>query len=538
MPEETVPPAAPLAPAEIPDWLREIAPPEAAAPEAAPPPVEPVPEEVVPAEPLPTPAEIPDWLREIAPPEAAAPEVAPPPAEPVPEEVVPAEPLPTPAEIPTWLREIAPPEAAAPEGAPPLPPEKAPPEAAPSAPPLIELPPEAEVPQVPEWLTELQAEPAPPSAPTIPAFEGIGPPPPAELEGEIAGAVGLAPAAIPDWLEALRPRPEAPTAPAEVEPMETEGLLEGLRGVLAPPPAFQVPATREHAPPSEISQASLARAELLQSLLARPAEAPQPTARRRDVSMGERVQRWLVTAVLLVATIGILIAPLMMGDSPVLTQPTPSWRVITAHDAVQDLSTGDSVLVAFEYGPSEADELDLVGGPAVRHVADQGAQISVVSTRPEGLAAAEGLLNTIQVPREQYTYAYRPGDATGVSQLLAGTSVRPGLVLVLTAQPGPLRWWVEQTRALYGDTVPVVVGMSAALESTASPYLDASAGQIEGAINGFSGAAAYETLRGTPGQATQRLNALAVGHLAIVGLMILGAAFYALGGSRGRESNA
>jgi hypothetical protein len=213
--------------------------------------------------------------------------------------------------------------------------------------------------------------------------------------------------------------------------------------------------------------------------------------------------------------------------------------VITAHSAIQDLSAGDSVLVAFEYGPSEADELDLVAEPAVRHVLDQGAQISVVSTRPEGLAVAEGLLNTIQGPQEQqYTHAYRPGDATGVSQLLADASVRPGLILVLTAQPGPLRWWVEQARALYGDTVPVVAGMSAALESTASPYLDVSARQIEGAINGLSGAAAYETLCGSPQRATQRLNALAVGHLAIVGLMILGAAFYTLGGLGGREGNA
>ena len=538
VPEEAVPTAPPPTPGEIPDWLREIAPPAAAAPAAAPPPVEAVPEEAVPTAPPPTPGEIPDWLREIAPPERAAPEPALPPVEAVPEEAVPAAVPSTPAEIPDWLREIAPPEGAAPEAVPPIAPERAPPGAVPSVPPLAELPAEAGAPEVPAWLAGFQAKPAPPSAPTTPVFEGIPPRPAAEPETGIGAVEGLAPAAIPDWLEDLRPRQEIPVPVAEEEPMETEGLLEGLRGVLTPPSAFKVPAVREHAPPPGVSQASLARAELLQTLLARPAEALRPQARQRGVSTGERVQRWLVAAVLLIAAGSILIAPLIPLNVPALTQLTPSYRVITAHSTIQDLSAGDSVLVAFEYGPAEADELDLVAAPAVRHVLDQGAQISVVSTRPEGLAMAEGLLNTIQGPEGQYTQAYRPGDATGVSQLLADASVRPGLILVLTAQPGPLRWWVEQARALYGDTVPVVAGMSAALESTASPYLDASARQIEGAINGLSGAAAYETLYGSPQRATQRLNALAVGHLAIVGLMILGAAFYTLGGLRGREGNA
>ena len=103
MPEEAAPevPEAP-APAEIPEWLRELAPPEVRAPEA------------------PAPAEIPEWLREVAPPEAEAPE-APAPAE-IPEwlrEVAPPEAeapeAPAPAEIPEWLREVAPPEVRAPE---------------------------------------------------------------------------------------------------------------------------------------------------------------------------------------------------------------------------------------------------------------------------------------------------------------------------------------------------------------------------------------------------------------------------------------
>ena len=532
-----------LEPAEVPDWLREIAPPEMAppemaAPEAAPSAAGPEPEEAAPPVLPPLEAEVPDWLREIAPPEMAASEAPPPAAGPAPEEAAPPVLPPVEADVPDWLREIAPPEAAPPPSPVVGMPEglaEAPAEAAPAVPPLTEPPTEAGITEVPEWLAELKAEPAPPATPSAPVFGDIAPSTLSEAEMEIAAAGGLAPAAIPDWLEALRPRPEAALTAIEEEPAEMEGLLEGLRGVLSPVPAFGAPTVRDQAPPSATSEASLARAQVLQSLLARTAKAPQPQARKRGVGTGERLQRWLVTVVLLMATGSVLIAPLIGIDLPTLTQSTTPSGVIRSYNAVQGLSAGDPVLVAFEYGPAEADELNLVGEPVLRHLVERGAQMSIVSTQPENRAVAEGLLGVIAAPLDQYTYSYRPGDATGVSQLLADAPVQPKMILVLTARPGPLRWWVEQTQARYGDTIPVVVGMSAALESAASPYQDTRAGQMEGAIYGLSGAAGYETLLGSPEQITGQLNALALGHLAIVGLMILGALFYTPGGLQGRK---
>jgi len=588
-PEEPAPEIPAPVPAEIPDWLQEIAPPEVTAPEAAPPAAETAPEEPAPETPTPALAEIPNWLQEIAPPEAAAPEAAPPAAETAPEEPAPETPTPALAEIPDWLQEIAPPEAAAPEAAPPaieVTPEEAPteetappplpfvgtpppivaeapewlreitqeedaiPEAAPPAPPAVEFPTEAETIEAPEWLAELQAEPAPPSAPSVPAFEGVTPPLPPEPGIGMAEVEGLAGAEIPDWLKALRPRPEAAEAAAEEEAVETEGPLQGLRGVLPPAPAIEVPPVRESTLTAGVSEASLARAQLLQSLLARPAEMPRPEVRKRGVSIGERIQRWLVAAVLLVAVGGVLIPPLVGFNIPTLTQPTTPSGAIRLYNVVQGVNAKDTILVAFEYGPPEADELNLVAEPILRHLLDRGARISAVSTQPEGLTVAAGLLSDIVASEERYTeeqytlVGYRPGGVTGVSQLLTNLDIppmgeteggtHPRLILVLTAQPAPLRWWVEQTRAL-GDTYSIVAGVSAALEPAASPYLDASAGQLEGTINGLSGAAAYEAYRGLGGRATQRTNALAAGHVAVVGLMTLGAVFYAVGGLRGGE---
>ena len=539
-PEEAVPVTPPPVSAEMFDWLQEIAPPAAAvAPEAEP-------EEATPVEFPPVPAEVPDWLREMAPPEAAA--VAP---EAEPEQAIPVEFPPVPAEVPDWLREMAPPEAAPPETVPPVPQR-------------VEVPPEAKSTKVPEWLAALMARPTEPSAPTAPGLEGIFAPSPTKPGTGVTEMEGLARAEIPAWLKALRPRTEPAEKLVETEPMEAEGLLAGLSGVLPPTLAIQTPATREGARPSETSQASLARAQLLQGLLAQPTEAAQPSAGQRGwVQRGwvhpgirsaartaVRLQRWLVLVVLLVAVGSTLIAPLIIppgGGLPTLTQPARSpaadnrmdfQRVTSMHSAIQGLSAESTVLVAFEYGPAEADELNPVAEPILRHLLDQRARISIVSTRPEGQSTAAGLLNRITAAEGEYTAGqvtlagYRTSEAMGVAQLLRATETRPALVLVLTAQPGPLRWWVEQTRALYGDALPVVAGMSAALEPAASPYLESNARQLEGAINGLSGAAAYEALRQSAGQATQRLNALAAGHVVIVGLMILGAVFYTFSGAR------
>jgi len=576
--EPTVPPVEPAPESEqVPDWLEEMEPPAA---EAEPD------EEAFPAELAPEP-EVPDWLREMPSPAAeAAPEEAPPEAE-----------IPEP-EVPDWLREMPLPDEPGAEPAEfPAPIDTAAPEEA------FPEEPEAGLVDVPDWLREMEpvdVEPTEAPPPTVEAApeEIFAPepetpdrlgeiPPPEAQEGETdeeALFADLAPepaeipdwlqelgtpeeevpivlplpaelaedlvhAEIPGWLEALRPRPVADEAAIEEEPKETEGLLKGLRGLLSPASAIETLPIQARTLPAESSEASLARAQLLQGLLFQPVEEPQPETRQRRVRIGELAQRLLVLAALLVV-VGVLLAPWMVNDVPTLTRPAGSpeasgrigfQRLQNVHDAIQDVSAGDTVLVAFEYGPAEADELNLVAEPILRHVLDQGAHISAVSTRPEGLTVAARLLSGIVESRGTYTETqygvsdnYRPGGATGVSQLLAEADSHPRLLLVLTAQPAPLRWWVEQADARPG-TPPIVAGVSAILESAASPYLDASAGQLEGAVHGLSGAAAYERLHRARGQATQRLDTLAAGHLVMVGLMIIGAILHTIGGFRGRE---
>jgi hypothetical protein len=566
-PEETIPGMGAPSPAEVPDWLQELAPPEGAtAPEIAPPAAWPEPEETIPGMGAPS-SEVPDWLRGLASSEeAAAPEIAPPAAWPEPEETIPGMGAPSPAEVPDWLQELAPPEEAAPEAIPPIPTsaevpdwlqelapsEEAAPEAIPPTP--IPIPTSAEV---PDWLRGLAPpeaagpEAIPPSPPPfveapLPAAQGApawlaelrpmeaaGPGPEEVASAPEAEAAGLARAEIPAWLQAMRPSEEAVQEIVEEEPLETTGLLEGLRGVLAPLPIAGETLAHREVLPTTIDEATLARARLLQSLLTRPAEVVQPKARKRRSSLTEQAPRWMVAIVLFMFVVGTLAPNYFeeLGYEIRLAQPQSLESIRPdVYDAIESVNAGDTVLVAFEYGAAEADEMNAIAEPLLMHLTERGATISATSTQPEGLGVAINAQEHVTMTYKS-SPLYLPGNVTGIANLLTSTDPQPKLILVLAAQPAQLRWWIEQA-SLLSQVPPMVAGVSAALEPVVGPYLDENGGQLEGAIIGLREAASYEAHRGTAGSATRQLDALAAGQLAIAFLILAGAVLsYLFGGS-------
>ncbi len=518
-PEETPPPAAPDSPdtfdTEIdaaPDWLQRITPERAEAPESMPW------EWDAEAAPAMEPAAIPDWLQEIAPSDAPVEEPA---VEEIPveaaAEVAQAAPPPFEQEkietdlfdeTPDWLRDLAIEEEPSPT--PTL-----------EKPATIEAEPEIEAGEMPGWLADL------------------GP------RTETDGIEALAQAEIPAWMEGLRPK-ETKTPKDEEEALETEGLLEGLRGVLPPSEAIEQlqPQKRSHI---ETSEATLTRARLLQDLVTSAIEPPKPTpykAQRKRVDIGEQTQRLVVALILLVTTLGALIAPDIIPplSAPALPPHDP-------YETIENLDAGAAVLLVFEYGPTESDEMDAIAHPLISHLLEREASLFIAATRPEGSAAATGMLQDISTgsayTQTHHTWiGYRPGNASGIAQILkeaqsapqSAPQPAPQLIVVLTAQPRILRWWIEQT--YIGDAhnrPPIVAGLSAALEPFASPYLTTSPPQLAGMLSGLPQAAAYEHHHGIAGDATHRLNGLTVGQIVIVGLIIVGAIPYAIAGRRRRE---
>jgi hypothetical protein len=348
-------------------------------------------------------------------------------------------------------------------------------------------------------------------------------------------------------MESLRPYTEAPEVEEVDIPVETTGVLGGVRGAL-PPLGVEAPILEAGKSPAEVAEALVSRAQLFQNLISQPVSAPVPDARKRVVTAAARAQRGMVAVmlVLLAVVVGVLLSPdVLPFRLPAMTHPVASPAVDRMYAAVQEIGSGTPVVIAFEYGPTEADELNLVAVPILRHMLARGAQITVGSTRPDGERMAVSLLEEIITSNAQYTeteytlLGYRPGDMAGVSQLLSDASegaAEPRMIVVLTAHPTALRHWIEQTQSRFGGRVPVLAGLSAALEPVASPYLDIGSGQLIGATSGMGGAAADEALLGETGSATQRLNALAVSHLLIVGVIILGAVFYAPTSLRRRKT--
>ena len=376
-------------------------------------------------------------------------------------------------------------------------------------------------PTVPAWLAEILAEPPAPAEEGGPGATDVS------LEDQGLG-VTLERALIPEWLQDMRPADTEERGPV-TGVVETDGLLQGLFDLLPSSLVVRIRPSYRAQSTALADRASLARAELLQSLLGQPIAAPLPVGEERRARDRSAWGRGLVAMVLLVVVLGTLVLPLVVRGLPPLSQPVITLGSERLYQVVGSLSAGDEVLVAFDYGAPEADELNAAARPVLQHVIDQGAHVTIVSTRPDGTVVASALMREVAGSAGEYAVLnYRPGAAPAVSQLLTAGERTPTLLLVLTSQVAPLRRWVELARVHYGDQLPVALVGSAALEPVISPYVDRNARQVSGHIHGLRGAASYESLRGTRGDATRWLNALAAGHLAVILLMVLGSVYHGL----------
>jgi hypothetical protein len=534
-------PAAPPTPeaqppeSAIPEWLVGLEAPAAPPTPEAQPPEAAIPEWLVgleaPAAP-PTPeAAIPEWLAEL---EETVPE-APPPAE-KPTPPLAGIPVPPSGEIPEWLRDVefAPPIQEEPSAQPPPVAEvdvhAGMPSASTTVPPILVVG-EEEIlstapAEIPDWLKEAPAE-APPE---------YG---------------GLVPAEIPEWLRPLQPREGVAV---EEEPTETEGFLSGLRGLLPIGKGLDMPATAQPLLPRAPRPAAVARAELLQGLLSRPLITP-PTAEIREAprQSGWVLTRFLVGVILLAAILLPMLVRLPLFGPP--TAPTAEALFAT----VNHLPGNTPVLIAWEYGPAESDEMDRVAGPLIEHLLRREARLIVVSTRMEGPAAAEALLASRLVdPSERSrriaNLGYLPGQAAGVREALGNLGGRTeamtglpasqldimadvhsiadvGMVVILAAQPDDLKTWLEQI-SVANPNVPVVAGVSARIELISTPYL--AAGQLRGMVAGLTGGAVYERQldTGWGREYEYYLTSLGMAQLAIAALTVIGALIFLVGGRK------
>jgi hypothetical protein len=478
------------------------------------------------AEEMPPPVEqVPDWLKELGPVSEG--------------EVLIAEET---EEMPEWLRELGPPKLAA-EG-------------------VAEVPPAVlgvEVPtgEAPHWLTEL-GPPAPAEKPAViegeaplPSPTGmkekVGPPVAAEGALEVEG---LAQAEIPLWLQELRPREAGEgivEVPSLVEAVETRGLLAGIQGVLSVEPIVSRP---HEAPPTPTAAVAVGseQANLFREIIAQePVPVTEMVAPRRARIWGGVWRR----VIYLLMALAVII-PLFGGGGWFGEAELPPGAATDFYDTIQNLPSNSVVLLAFDYDPSTAAEMDRLAEPVLWHLMDRKVRLMAVSLFPTGPAVAGNLLDRVagehgagyQYGQDYVNLGYIPGQAATPNGLASdlralvpqdyqqGKSLdelpvtqevhgiqNVSLIIEFAAQQRTLQWWIEQVGSQY--QVKIMAAVSASVEPTATPYRNS--GQLVGLISGLPRAAQYEMQTSKwPSLAIASVDAQSVAHLVVVALIVLG----------------
>lgn len=430
------------------------------------------------------------------------------------------------------------------------------------APDLTGILPEEEDLLAAEWTTaEAPAMPAEQPSPEVEEAIEAAPIPPEELPP--------APLAV-EAPPAETPGPEPEALPAE--PVETEepgelrlsalGLSEGLSkppppgrrprvlaGVSEPIPV--APIVAQPHPASPMSQPIPSLAEIQEAKLLEQLLTTEPAPRgEAGVTPGRRwvpvLRRLIITIVVAAAVIAPLLAP--SGWSWLLLRPSPD--VLAVYQAVEALPAGTPVLVAFDYTPATAGELDPQARGLVRHLLSRGLPVVTVSLVPEGPALAGQIMAQEMAAYQEAHYGsayvnlgYLAGGEAALRALAEGLpSAVPvdylagwplgeliatsgvtglddlGLIVVLAGEGEPVRWWVEQVGTR--TQTPLAAGVSAAIEPQLLPYR--ASGQLAGLISGLPGAAGYEALAQAQAAWVGEMDALSLSLLALMVLILVG----------------
>jgi hypothetical protein len=375
---------------------------------------------------------------------------------------------------------------------------------------------------------------------------------PTEEGGVVAEIVptarrGLFSGPLPAEMESLRAKEIAGGLEAEQEErVETSGPLSGLRGSLGAEPIFVTPSAPEMVRQVVVSDDQRRQVAILEELLAAEPEGVSVSGVRK---LALPVDRWAVYLILLVA----MVLPIVVGLN---LFPVPPARTRAANDArlaIEALPTDARVLVAFEYEPDAAGELDASAEAILHHLMTRGATIYALSSKPTGPTIAQSVLERVGAEYD-YTYGddwinlgYVSGGAQGLNGLLLGTpsgapspldrdfrgestdlgsarltAMNLDMIVVLAARPEDVRVWVEQIGQPSG--IPMMAAVSASGAPLVYPYW-AQGRQLQGVVAGLIDSTAYTADLHSgqlPASLHGRWDGLAFGSIAAAGAIAVG----------------
>ncbi len=256
-----------------------------------------------------------------------------------------------------------------------------------------------------------------------------------------------------------------------------------------------------------------------------PAAVPvKARAKRRRTP--RRYDRLFVSLLILLAMLApIFIVELNFAAPPGSLLDASGAPASAVYRYVDSIAPGDYVLIAVEYGPASAGELDRMTDAVLRHILLRGGRPVIISANPFGSVRTNNLieainddaafLNRINAPGgvllpnlDYYVIRYLAGGVIGVrsfgedpSAVLA-TNITGGatglqarvlndfaLIMVIADSPDDLRMYAEQIAPLTRAPFTAAVGYSAA--PVAETYTG-SASVFDGLLIGGIDAAAYQ----------------------------------------------
>ncbi len=441
--------------------------------------------------------------------------------------------------------------------------------------------------ELPEWIAEMQPERAPTTLRIGDQEIRVQEKPLAQLS---------------EQLRQLREHAKTVQAQKTETAPASAGPLSGITGAIETIPDVLKPGTAMTAATPVISDVQARRVKLIQNILERDEE----TFKQRQLAEDEReaqqaaatIQaaprakpRPKIDRILLSLLLAVVIVVPFFTNAANLSE-SPGKQLTAAQNAVAQtidtIQANQPVLMAFEYGPTGAGELDDLARTVVRDLVKRGARPVIVSTNAAGAMHAQSLMAVVGananelklmgrtadrplVPRKDYVVLrYLPGGAAGVramtSALLSGgfqqnvvftadiegkpsgltdadiAALKTSPAFILTESQDDVRNWVEQYQAAPNDKpLPIVLLSSASASAVAESYASSATDKhIVGPLVGLRDSMVYQAARQSPDAkalklADQRWQSVGLGALLASVLILVGVAINLLRSLRRRK---
>jgi len=253
----------------------------------------------------------------------------------------------------------------------------------------------------------------------------------------------------------------------------------------------------------------------------------------------QNIDRRIIYCVLLIALAIPLLRPIGI---PLAVNP----KTRAIYNIIENLNPAtDVVMLSLDYDPAGIAELHPQAIAVVTHLANRGIKWVGVTFMPDGPMMMERVASFLEGKGLKYgtdfaTLGYMPGgenairlfalDTLSIPVDMRGnkTADLPVMKGITTAKDFALIFQISgfQLYEAYvrqvADPMNVryVLGLVTVSVPIATPFVNS--GQIKGLLPGLRGAAEYEILIGAPGAAASMMDAQSMGHLVMIGFIVLG----------------